>query len=64
MNKQYFVIWHDYEDDVSHGKSIQVPDGEDPESEAYGFLTRHVGMNEYLIENIREIREGETVHEF
>ena len=62
--RPYFVIWHDYVDGVSHGKVIQVPNGKDPESEAYGFLTDYVGMNNYLIESIREAKEGDAAHEF
>ena len=62
--KPYFVTWHDYIDGVSHGKIINVLEGDDPESEAYDFLADYVGKDDYLLEGIKKTEEGEDKHEF
>lgn len=62
--KLYFLTWHDYEDGVSHGKVIRVPEGEDPETVAYQYLNRVVGVGNHLLESINEAQAGDEKREF
>lgn len=66
ITKPYFLIWEDWQDEQSHGMAIDVPEGEDPEVFAHQFLSNYGELDKFgfLIESVKEIKEGEKVSRF
>lgn len=59
--KNYQIVWEDDVDQQSHGTVIPVGEDEDPSEAAKRYLesTAGPGAGNYMVEGVRELKDGE-----
>ncbi|MFH1455270.1 MAG: hypothetical protein ABIF22_03055 [bacterium] len=64
--KPHFLIWNDWQNEKSHGMTINIPEDENPKEFAHHFLCNHgdLGKFGFLIIVVGEIQKGETFNNF